>query len=700
MNKSRIKRNYQEPAIPFTLKAPFKPMGDQPKAIHTLVDGLNDGHWAQVLVGATGTGKTFTMANIIQQVQRPTLIISPNKTLAAQTASEIKDFFPDNAVYYFVSYYDYYQPESYIPTTDTYIEKDSSRNEEIDRLRHSATMALFERRDVIIVASVSCIYGLGDPEDYSTMGLSLRPGEEITQENLLSRLVEMQYLRNDINFTRDTFRVHGDTIDVFPAASNNTAVRIEMFGDEIDRLTEFDVLTGETVAERNHIAIFPASHYVTTGPKLKRAITSIEKELDERLKVLKAQDKLLEAQRLKQRTEYDLEMMQEVGYCSGIENYSRHMSNRKPGDPPYTLLDYFPDDYLLMIDESHVTVPQLRAMYNGDRSRKTTLVDYGFRLPSALDNRPLTFDEFTERINQVIYVSATPGPYELGVSTNTAEQIIRPTGLLDPDIEVRPIEGQIDDLLGEIHKREKLNERVLVTTLTKKMAEDLTDYLTEMGVKVRYLHSDVATIERAEIIRDLRAGVFDVLVGINLLREGLDMPEVSLVAILDADKEGFLRSETSMIQVIGRAARNAHGHVIMYADRITKSMRYAIEETNRRRSIQQKYNEEHHIIPRTVQKRVKDLIDLTKVDEKPADYRGGKKQEISDDELYQQITETERDMKRAAKALEFEEAAMWRDRLAQLRQQWNERFGSRSDAAMKTMKSGRKRINRQFKKRV
>ena len=700
MNKSRIKRNYQEPAIPFTLKAPFKPMGDQPKANHTLVLVLNDGHWAQVLVGATGTGKTFTMANIIKQVQRPTLIISPNKTLAAQTASEIKDFFPDNAVYYFVSYYDYYQPESYIPTTDTYIEKDSSRNEEIDRLRHSATMAWLERRDVIIVASVSCIYGLGDPEDYSTMGLSLRPGEEITQENLLSRLVEMQYLRNDINFTRDTFRVHGDTIDVFPAASNNTAVRIEMFGDEIDRRTEFDVLTGETGAERNHIAIFPASHYVTTGPKLKRAITSIEKELDERLKVMKAQDKLLEAQRLKQRTEYDLEMMQEVGYCSGIENYSRHMSNRKPGDPPYTLLDYFPDDYLLMIDESHVTVPQLRAMYNGDRSRKTTLVDYGFRLPSALDNRPLTFDEFTERINQVIYVSATPGPYELGVSTNIAEQIIRPTGLLDPDIEVRPIEGQIDDLLGEIHKREKLNERVLVTTLTKKMAEDLTDYLTEMGVKVRYLHSDVATIERAEIIRDLRAGVFDVLVGINLLREGLDMPEVSLVAILDADKEGFLRSETSMIQVIGRAARNAHGHVIMYADRITKSMRYAIEETNRRRSIQQKFNEEHHIIPRTVQKRVKDLINLTKVDEKPADYRGGKKQEISDDELYQQITETERDMKRAAKALEFEEAAMWRDRLAQLRQQWNERFGSRSDAAMKTMKSGRNRINRQFKKRV
>ena len=668
MNKSRIKRNYQEPSIPFTLKAPFKPMGDQPKAIHTLVDGLNDGHWAQVLVGATGTGKTFTMANIIQQVQRPTLIISPNKTLAAQTASEIKDFFPDNAVYYFVSYYDYYQPESYIPTTDTYIEKDSSRNEEIDRLRHSATMALFERRDVIIVASVSCIYGLGDPEDYSTMGLSLRPGEEITQENLLSRLVEMQYLRNDINFTRDTFRVHGDTIDVFPAASNNTAVRIEMFGDEIDRLTEFDVLTGETVAERNHIAIFPASHYVTTGPKLKRAITSIEQELDERLKVLKAQDKLLEAQRLKQRTEYDLEMMQEVGYCSGIENYSRHMSNRQPGDPPYTLLDYFPDDYLLMIDESHVTVPQLRAMYNGDRSRKTTLVDYGFRLPSALDNRPLTFDEFTERINQVIYVSATPGPYELGVSTNTAEQIIRPTGLLDPDIEVRPIEGQIDDLLGEIHKREKLNERVLVTTLTKKMAEDLTDYLTEMGVKVRYLHSDVATIERAEIIRDLRAGVFDVLVGINLLREGLDMPEVSLVAILDADKEGFLRSETSLIQTIGRAARNAEGHVIMYADSITDSMRAAIDETNRRREIQQKYNEEHGITPQTIKKAVRDLIAISKAASAGEEEFRKDPESMDARELEKLAKELTKKMRQAAAELNFEEAAKLRDRMKEVKQ--------------------------------
>lgn len=575
-------------------------------------------------------------------------------------------------------------------------------NEEIDRLRHSATMALFERRDVIIVASVSCIYGLGDPEDYSTMGLSLRPGEEITQEAILSRLVSMQYLRNDLNFTRDTFRVHGDTIDVFPAASNNTAVRIEMFGDEIDRLSEFDVLTGETVAERNHIAIFPASHYVTTSEKMLRAEVSIEAELEERLKELRAKDRLLEAQRLEQRTRYDLEMMQEVGYCSGIENYSRHLSNRKPGDPPFTLLDYFPDDYLIMIDESHVTVPQLRAMYNGDRSRKETLVDYGFRLPSALDNRPLTFDEFTERINQIIYVSATPGPYEMGAQTNLAEQIIRPTGLLDPSIEVRPIEGQMDDLLGEIHKREERHERVLVTTLTKKMAEDLTDFLSEVGVKVRYLHSDVATIERAEIIRDLRAGVFDVLVGINLLREGLDMPEVSLVAILDADKEGFLRSETSMIQVIGRAARNENGHVIMYADRITDSMKRAIDETERRRAIQEAYNKEHGITPHTIQKKVKDLIDLTKIEEKPAAYgkKAQKAEEISDEELYQQMIETEKDMKRAAKALEFEEAAMWRDQLAKLRQQWSDRYGSQAQAALKRQASAKKRIFRPTKKRV
>ena len=702
MQDSRIKRQYPEHMTPFTLKAPFQPMGDQPKAVASLVQGLREGQWAQVLLGATGTGKTFTMAKVIEEVQRPTLIISPNKTLAAQTASEFKDFFPDNAVYYFVSYYDYYQPESYIPATDTYIEKDSSMNEEIDRLRHSATMALFERRDVIIVASVSCIYGLGDPEDYSTMGLSLRPGEEITQEAILTRLVGMQYLRNDMNFTRDTFRVHGDTIDVFPAASNNTAVRIEMFGDEIDRLSEFDVLTGETVAERNHIAIFPASHYVTTSEKMLRAEASIEAELEERLKELRAKDRLLEAQRLEQRTRYDLEMMQEVGYCSGIENYSRHLSNRKAGDPPFTLLDYFPDDYLIMIDESHVTVPQLRAMYNGDRSRKETLVDYGFRLPSALDNRPLTFDEFTERINQIIYVSATPGPYEMGAQTNLAEQIIRPTGLLDPSIEVRPIEGQMDDLLGEIHKREALHERVLVTTLTKKMAEDLTDFLSEVGVKVRYLHSDVATIERAEIIRDLRAGVFDVLVGINLLREGLDMPEVSLVAILDADKEGFLRSETSMIQVIGRAARNEHGHVIMYADRITDSMKRAIDETERRRAIQEAYNKEHGITPHTIQKKVKDLIDLTKIEEKPARY--GKQDAgadgLSDEELYQQMIETEKDMKRAAKALEFEEAAMWRDQLAKLRQQWSDRYGSQAQAAMKRQASAKKRISRPKKKHV
>lgn len=702
MENSRIRRQYPEHMTPFTLKAPFQPMGDQPKAVASLTEGLREGQWAQVLLGATGTGKTFTMAKVIEEVQRPTLIISPNKTLAAQTASEFKDFFPDNAVYYFVSYYDYYQPESYIPSTDTYIEKDSSMNEEIDRLRHSATMALFERRDVIIVASVSCIYGLGDPEDYSTMGLSLRPGEEISREDILGRLVSMQYLRNDVSFTRDTFRVHGDTIDVFPAAANNTAVRIEMFGDEIDRLSEFDVLTGETVAERNHIAIFPASHYVTTSEKMLRAEQSIEAELEERLKELRDKDRILEAQRLEQRTRYDLEMMREVGYCSGIENYSRHLSDRKAGEPPFTLLDYFPDDYLIMIDESHVTVPQLRAMYNGDRSRKETLVDYGFRLPSALDNRPLTFDEFTERINQIIYVSATPGPYEMGAQTNLTEQIIRPTGLLDPSVEVRPIHGQMDDLLGEIHKREEKNERVLVTTLTKKMAEDLTDFLAEMGVKVRYLHSDVATIERAEIIRDLRAGVFDVLVGINLLREGLDMPEVSLVAILDADKEGFLRSETSMIQVIGRAARNENGHVIMYADRITDSMKRAIDETERRRAIQEAYNKEHGITPHTIQKKVKDLIDLTKIEEKPAAY--GKKKsagkELSDEELYQQMIETEKDMKRAAKALEFEEAAMWRDQLAKLRQQWSSRYGSQAEAAMKRQASVKKRISRPSKKKV
>ena len=703
MNDSRVKRQYTGQGTPFRLAAPFKPTGDQPKAVNSLVSGLQNGHWAQVLLGATGTGKTFTMAKVIEEVQRPTLIISPNKTLAAQTASEFKDFFPDNAVYYFVSYYDYYQPESYIPQTDTYIEKDSSRNEEIDRLRHSATMALFERKDVIIVASVSCIYGLGDPEDYSTMGLSLRPGEEITRDQILSRLVEMQYLRNDLNFTRDTFRVRGDTIDVFPASANNVAVRIEMFGDEIDSLSEFDVLTGDIVAERDHIGIFPASHYVTTSGKLKKAMIGIEAELETRLKELRSQDRLLEAQRLEQRTNYDLEMMQEVGYCSGIENYSRHMSARRPGDPPFTLLDYFPEDFLIIVDESHITVPQLHAMYNGDQSRKHTLVDYGFRLPSALDNRPLTFDEFTERINQIIYVSATPGPYEIGVQTNVAEQIIRPTGLLDPDIEVRPIEGQMDDLLGEIHKREDCNERVLITTLTKKMAEDLTDFLAEAGVKVRYLHSDIATIERAEIIRDLRAGVFDVLVGINLLREGLDMPEVSLVAILDADKEGFLRNDTSMIQVIGRAARNAHGHVIMYADRMTKSMKYAIEETNRRRSIQQAYNTEHHIIPKTINKKVKNLIDLTIINEEEEKYGNNSSVEaenLTDEALYKKMKTAEKNMKRASKNLEFEEAAKWRDELSKCKQQWTDRYGARAEAALKRQESQMHRIYKPRKKRV
>ncbi|EFR43048.1 excinuclease ABC subunit UvrB [Dialister micraerophilus] len=699
--KKYIKRYYTGEQKKFKLEAPFGPKGDQPKAVASLVKGLNEGHWAQVLLGATGTGKTFSMAKVIESVQRPTLIISPNKTLAAQTASEFKDFFPNNAVYYFVSYYDYFQPESYIPQTDTYIAKDSSRNEEIDRLRHSATMALFERRDVIIVASVSCIYGLGDPEDYSTMGLSLRPGEEISRDEIIEKLVNMQYLRNDLNFTRDTFRVRGDTLDVFPASSNNTGVRIEMFGDEIDRLTEFDIVSGETVSERNHIGIFPASHYVTTSDKMKRAVQTIEEELAERLKILREQDRLLEAQRLEQRTNYDLEMMQEIGYCSGIENYSRHMSQRKAGEPPYSLLDYFPDDFLIMIDESHVTVPQLRAMYNGDRSRKTTLVDYGFRLPSALDNRPLTFDEFTERINQVIYVSATPGPYEMGVQTNLAEQIIRPTGLLDPSVEVRPIEGQIDDVISEIRKRKDCNERVLITTLTKKMAEDLTDYLMDADIKVRYLHSDIATIERAEIIRDLRAGVFDVLVGINLLREGLDMPEVSLVIILDADKEGFLRSETSMIQVIGRAARNARGHVIMYADRITDSMKYAIEETERRREIQKKYNIEHNIIPHTIQKRVKDLINLTKLEEKSVAYElNSDKRNLSDEDLFKQMKRVEKDMKKAAELMEFEEAALWRDKLSELKQEWNERHGVRAGDVMKRYESVKKRIKRPVKKRI
>ena len=710
--------NY-EGGQPFKVEAPFVPTGDQPAAIQSLTDGIERGEWAQVLLGATGTGKTFTMAKVIEAVQKPTLIIAHNKTLAAQLCSEFKSFFPNNAVEYFVSYYDFYQPEAYIPSSDTYIEKDASINDEIDKLRHSATMSLFERRDVIIVASVSCIYGLGDPEDYSDLVLSLRLGQTKSRDEILSKLVDIQYTRNDMNFIRGTFRVQGDTIEIFPAAYSERAIRVELFGDEIDRLVEVDALTGEVIAERKHVAVYPASHYVTTKGKMKIAVERIEAELDEQLAKLKAEDRLLEAQRLEQRTRYDIEMMQEMGYCSGIENYSRHMSERKAGEAPYTLIDYFPDDFLIMVDESHVTIPQIRAMYNGDRARKESLIEYGFRLPSALDNRPLKFDEFVERINQIVYVSATPGPYEMEVETNVAEQIIRPTGLLDPSIEIRPIKGQMDDLLGEIHKRAAKNERVLVTTLTKKMAEDLTEFLKEMGVRVRYLHSDIVTIERAEIIRDLRAGVFDVLVGINLLREGLDMPEVSLVAILDADKEGFLRSDTAMIQTIGRAARNVNGHVIMYADRVTGSMQRAIDETDRRRAVQEVYNIEHHITPKSVSKDVKELIELTKIEEdmvtdgKGLSPKKGKKKssaagmdhghepyaqdadatkvaEITAEELYNKIEELDRQMKAAAKQLEFEKAAKLRDQLGELRQQWSDMHSAGESKLKKSRKNSKK----------
>ena len=717
--------NY-EGGQPFKVEAPFTPTGDQPTAIQSLTDGIERGEWAQVLLGATGTGKTFTMAKVIEAVQKPTLIIAHNKTLAAQLYSEFKSFFPNNAVEYFVSYYDFYQPEAYIPSSDTYIEKDASINDEIDKLRHSATMSLFERRDVIIVASVSCIYGLGDPEDYSDLVLSLRLGQTKSRDEILSKLVDIQYTRNDMNFIRGTFRVQGDTIEIFPAAYSERAIRVELFGDEIDRLVEVDALTGEVIAERKHVAVYPASHYVTTKEKMKIAVERIEAELDEQLAKLKAEDRLLEAQRLEQRTRYDIEMMQEMGYCSGIENYSRHMSERKAGEAPYTLIDYFPDDFLIMVDESHVTIPQVRAMYNGDRARKESLIEYGFRLPSALDNRPLKFDEFVERINQIVYVSATPGPYEMEVETNVAEQIIRPTGLLDPSIEIRPIKGQMDDLLGEIHKRAAKNERVLVTTLTKKMAEDLTEFLKEMGVRVRYLHSDIVTIERAEIIRDLRAGVFDVLVGINLLREGLDMPEVSLVAILDADKEGFLRSDTAMIQTIGRAARNVNGHVIMYADRVTGSMQRAMDETDRRRAVQEAYNIEHHITPKSVSKDVKELIELTKIEEdmvtdgKGLSPKKGKKKssaagmdhghepyaqdadatkvaEITAEELYNKIEELDRQMKAAAKQLEFEKAAKLRDQLGELRQQWSD-MHSVGDSKLKKPRKNSKKQSPKSKK--
>ena len=650
----------------FKIQAPFEPAGDQPQAIEKLAEGVEKGLRTQVLLGATGTGKTYTIAQVINKVRKPTLVIAHNKTLAAQLASELKAFFPENAVEYFVSYYDYYQPEAYIPQSDTYIEKDASINDEIDKLRHSATSALFERKDVIIVASVSCIYGLGAPQEYYDMVLSLRLGQTIDRQRILHKLVEIQYTRNDIDFKRGTFRVRGDVIEVIPAAYGEKAVRIEMFDDEVDRIVEFDVLTGEILAQRNHVAIFPASHYVTSRENLERAMGDIREELGERLEYLNEHYKLLEAQRLEQRTNYDLEMMQEMGYCSGIENYSRHLAGRKAGEAPFTLVNYFPKDFLLVVDESHVTLPQIRAMYAGDRSRKEMLVEHGFRLPSAYDNRPLTFDEFQQQIKQAIYVSATPAKYELEQAEQVVEQIIRPTGLLDPEIEIRPIKGQIDDLLGEINKVAAAGERILVTTLTKRMAEDLTEYLKQAGVRVRYLHSEIATIERAEIIDSLRAGKFDVLVGINLLREGLDLPEVSLIAILDADKEGFLRSDTAMIQTIGRAARNAHGRVIMYADRITDSMQRAIDETNRRREKQQAYNEEHHITPKTIYKEQRQLIKLTKVaDTEEAEAYGSSKKlkQKSTKELNTLARELERRMQEAAKALDFEAAAELRDQL-------------------------------------
>lgn len=652
---------------PFEVVAPFEPMGDQPEAIAELAAGVEAGQKAQVLLGATGTGKTYTIAKVIEKVQKPTLVIAHNKTLAAQLASEFKAFFPHNYVGYFVSYYDFYQPEAYIASTDTYIEKDASINDEIDELRHSATCSLFERRDVIIVASVSCIYGLGSPESYHEMVLSLHKGQEVERDAILRKLISIRYERNDVAFERGQFRVRGDVIEVFPAGYNNRAVRIELFGDEVDRILEFDVVTGEVYGERTHSMIFPASHYVTEDEDLKIAMKDIEAEMEEQVRKFKADGKLLEAQRIEERTRYDLEMMQEVGYCSGIENYSRHLTHRKAGDAPYTLLDYFPEDSLIVMDESHVTLPQLHAMYAGDRSRKVSLVENGFRLPSAFDNRPLTFEEFAARINQIIYVSATPGKYELSQAQQVAQQIIRPTGLLDPEIEVRPLEGQIDDLLAEIKLRIERQERVLVTTLTKKMAENLTDYFKEVGVKVRYLHSDIATIERAEIIHDLRAGEFDVLVGINLLREGLDMPEVSLIAILDADKEGFLRSDTSLIQIIGRAARNAHGHVIMYADRITDSMQRAIDETARRREIQDAYNKAHGITPKTIVKPIKPLIETTLVAETGGRYevkKGRKKLTKKDKEkLIKTLT---REMQQASRALEFERAAELRDMILEL----------------------------------
>ncbi|MBK1467899.1 excinuclease ABC subunit UvrB [Parvimonas parva] len=651
----------------FVLKSKFKPTGDQPEAIEKISDSIKKGNKEIILKGVTGSGKTFTMANIIEKVQKPTLVIAHNKTLAYQLASEFKEFFPNNAVEFFVSYYDYYQPEAYVPQSDTYIEKDSSINDEIDKLRHSATMSLFERRDVIIVASVSCIYGLGDPIDYENLVVSLRPGMIKDRDEVIRKLVDIQYVRNDINFIRGTFRVRGDSLEIFPVSSSENSIRVEFFGDEIDKISEINSLTGDVIGTREHIAIYPASHFATSSEKIERAVGTISKELEERLLVLNEENKLVEAQRLEQRTKYDLEMLQEIGFCSGIENYSAHLSGRERGSRPYTLIDYFPDDFLIIVDESHVTVPQIGAMYEGDRSRKQNLVDYGFRLPSALDNRPLKFTEFENMINQILYVSATPGKYEKSHHLEEVEQIIRPTGLLDPLIEVRKTEGQIDDIIGEVNSVIKNGERILITTLTKKMAENLTDYLKNVGIKTTYLHSDIDTIERMEIIRDLRVGKFDVLVGINLLREGLDLPEVSLVIIMDADKEGFLRSETSMIQTIGRAARNVNGRVIMYADRITKSMDIAISETNRRREIQNKYNIEHNITPKSVKKDIREIIQATKVAEDISEYKT-ENVEITNYESF--IADLENEMLSAADSLEFERAASIRDEIKRLKEMW------------------------------
>ena len=659
----------RETSNTFHLASKYEPAGDQPAAIAELVDGVKGGEKAQILLGATGTGKTFTISNVIQEVNKPTLVIAHNKTLAGQLYGEFKEFFPDNAVEYFVSYYDYYQPEAYVPSSDRYIEKDSSINDEIDKLRHSATSSLLERNDVIVVASVSCIFGLGDPREYSQQVVSLRVGMEMDRNELLKSLVDIQFERNDIDFQRGRFRVRGDVVEIFPASRDEHALRVEFFGDEIDRIREVDALTGEIVGETEHVAIFPATHFVTNEEHMEHAISQIQEELEARLKVLRSENKLLEAQRLEQRTNYDIEMMREMGYTSGIENYSRHMDGRQEGEPPYTLLDFFPDDFLLVIDESHVTMPQIRGMYNGDRARKQMLVDYGFRLPSALDNRPLRLEEFEQHVNQIVYVSATPGPYEMEQTETVVQQIIRPTGLLDPEVEIRPIMGQIDDLVGEIHERIEKDQRVFVTTLTKKMAEDLTDYFKELGLKVKYLHSDIKTLERTEIIRDLRLGEFDILIGINLLREGIDVPEVSLIAILDADKEGFLRSERSLVQTMGRAARNAEGKVIMYADKITDSMQRAMDETARRRAIQEAYNEEHGIEPKTIIKEIRDLISISKTADKDETVVQLDKsyEDLSRQEKADLLMKLEREMKDAAKALDFETAATLRDTILELK---------------------------------